>query len=67
MVDRRLTTLYKGFSSWFTTMRVENIKVQRLKEQELVKKFYSDEIPKEENDQDANNIENKVNIDQSKN
>ena len=33
---------------------------QRLKEEELVRKFYSDEIPKQENNQDAGNLETKT-------
>ena len=40
---------------------------QRLKEEELVKKFYSDEIPKQENNQDENNSETKNEYDNSKN
>jgi hypothetical protein len=40
---------------------------QRLKEEELVRKFYSDEVPKEENDQNSDNFENKTNDDYLKN
>ena len=40
---------------------------QRLKEEELVKKFYSDEISEQENDQNENNIETKTNEDNLEN
>ena len=40
---------------------------QRLKEEELVRKFYSDEIPEQENNQDADNLENKTDEDNLKN
>ncbi len=33
---------------------------QRLKEEELVKKFYSDEVAEEENYQNTENLENKT-------
>ena len=40
---------------------------QRLKEEELVRKFYSDEVSKQENDQDGNNLETKTDEDNLKN
>ena len=33
---------------------------QRLKEEELVRKFYSDETPEHENNQDGDNLETKT-------
>ena len=40
---------------------------QRLKEEELVRKFYSDETPEQENNQDGDNLETKTNDDNLKN
>ncbi len=40
---------------------------QRLKEEELVRKFYSDEIPKPENNQTDDNLETKADDNNSKN
>ena len=40
---------------------------QRLKEEELVKKFYSDEIPEQENNQHEDNLESKINEDNLEN
>ena len=40
---------------------------QRLKEEELVKKFYSDEISKQENNQNVDNLETKTDDDNLKN
>ena len=40
---------------------------QRLKEEELVRKFYSDEIPEQENNQDGDNLETKADNDNLEN
>ena len=40
---------------------------QRLKEEELVEKFYSDEISKQENNQNGDNLETKTDDDNLKN
>ena len=40
---------------------------QRLKEEELVRKFYSDEIPEQENNQDGDNLETKTDNDNLEN
>ena len=40
---------------------------QRLKEEEVVKKFYSDEIPEQENNQNSDNLETKTDDDNLKN
>ena len=40
---------------------------QRLKEEELVRKFYSDETPEQENNKDGDNLETKADIDNLEN
>ena len=40
---------------------------QRLKEEELIKKFYSDETPEQKSNQDGDNLETKIDEDNSKN
>ena len=40
---------------------------QRLKEEELVRKFYSDEISEQENNQDGDNLETKADKDNLEN
>ena len=40
---------------------------QRLKEEELIRKFYSDETPEQENNHDGDNLETKTDEDNLKN
>ena len=40
---------------------------QRLKEEELVRKFYSDEVSEQENNQNSDSLENKSDEDNLKN
>ena len=60
---KRLEEEEKRFREWEKKFDEE----QRLKEEELVRKFYSDEVSEQENNQNGGNLETKTDEDNLKN